>query len=60
MFQSVILPKGSDTVTDNVESIVVDELLGGLAKTGLTAQGYADDIILIFRGRLEDTLCNSI
>ena len=41
-------------------SMVVDELLDVLTNTGIQVQGYADDIVLICRGKYEDTLCDRI
>lgn len=39
-------------------SIVVDELLCLLGENGFDVQGYADDIVILIRGRFEDTISN--
>jgi len=39
---------------------LVDELLKRLASKGIQCQGYADDIVIIARGRFEETLCDII
>ena len=41
-------------------SLVVDELLDMLDNQGFTALGYADDIVLITKGKYEDTMCDII
>lgn len=41
-------------------SLVVDELLNILNNQGLTALGYADDIVLITKGKYENTMCDII
>lgn len=41
-------------------SLVVDELLTLLSAARIDCQGYADDIVIIARGKVESTLCESI
>ena len=41
-------------------NLVVDGLLTRLTNLGLTCQGYADDIVIIARGKFEHTLCELI
>nr|AMS38365.1 hypothetical protein [Bactrocera tryoni] len=41
-------------------SLVVDDLLALLTDNGIRCQGYADDIVIIARGKYEDTLCDLI
>lgn len=41
-------------------SLVVDELLGILTGGGLHCIGYADDIVIIAKGKFEETLCDLI
>jgi len=41
-------------------SLLVDELLRRLARKGIQCQGYADDIVIIARGKFEETLCDII
>jgi len=41
-------------------SLLVDELLRRLAVKGIQCQGYADDIVIIARGKFEETLCDII
>lgn len=38
----------------------MDDLLRELTLQGITCQGYADDIVLIARGRFEETVCDII
>ena len=41
-------------------SLVVDELLHKLSNKGIEIQGYADDIVIIAKGKFEETLCDII
>lgn len=41
-------------------SLVVDELLEKITNCGIRCIGYADDIVLIARGKFESTLCEII
>lgn len=41
-------------------SLVIDELLEELNNHGIDSQGYADDIVIIARGKFEETLCDII
>lgn len=40
--------------------LVVDELLDKLTSEGITVQGYADDIVIIARGKWEEVLCDLV
>lgn len=39
-------------------SLVVDELLTNLTNRDITCQGYADDIVIMTKGKFESTLCD--
>ncbi len=41
-------------------SLVVDELLELLTNNGIRCQGYADDIVIMARGKFENTLCDIV
>ncbi len=41
-------------------SLVVDELLELLTNNGIRCQGYADDIVIVARGKFENTLCDIV
>lgn len=41
-------------------NMVVDELLGELKKVGVQVQGYADNIVLVCRGKYDDSLWDRI
>jgi len=41
-------------------SLVVDELLGSLTGNGVTCRGYADDIVIMAKGKFEGTLCDLV
>ena len=40
--------------------LVVDELLEILTSNGIRCQAYADDIVILARGKVEETLCDII
>ncbi|XP_049315637.1 uncharacterized protein LOC125779115 [Bactrocera dorsalis] len=41
-------------------SLIVDELLELLTSNGIRCLGYADDIVIMARGRFENTLCDIV
>jgi len=42
------------------DTVVVDELLGILTATGVICLGYADDIVIMAKGKFEGTLCDLV
>jgi len=56
---SRVCPQGG-VLSPLLWSLLVDELLDRLTRRGILCQGYADDIVIIARGKYEETLCDII